>query len=106
MDYETRLRQQQEQYATGAEIYGLPEIFHYWTKRYIAPAIQHVFGANSITELYARPLTHILDVGGTRSRKFVSIGSGDCSEEVKIAKRLLESVIRISRLSAWKLPKT
>ena len=86
----TRLRQQQEQYATGAEIHGLPEIFHYWANRYIAPCIQQVFGANSITEIYARPLTHILDVGGTRSRKFISIGSGDCSEEVKIAKRLLE----------------
>jgi hypothetical protein len=89
-DYETRLRQQQEQYKTGAEIHGLPEIFHYWANRYIAPCIQQVFGTGSITEIYARPLARMLERGGTRTRKFVSIGSGDCSEEVKIAKRLLE----------------
>src|SRR5882724_11545559 len=87
-DYETRLRQQQEQYASGSEIHGPPEIFHYWSNRYIVPCILQVFGANSITEIYARPLMRMLDCG--RQRRFVSIGSGDCSEEVKIAKRLLE----------------
>lgn len=90
-DYETRLRQQQEQYATGAEIHGLPEIYHYWSNRYIAPYIQQVFGTKSITEIYAHPLAHMLDGGGARTRKFVSIGSGDCSEEIKIAKCLLEA---------------
>jgi len=90
LDYESRLCQQQEQYATGAEIHGLPKIFHYWANRYISPCIQQVFDTTSITEIYARPLARILDVGGGRPRKFVSIGSGDCSEEVKIAKRLLE----------------
>ena len=89
-DYETRLRQQQEQYTTGGEIHGLPDIFHYWSNRHIAPCIQQVFGINSITEIYARPLARLLDGGSARMRKFVSIGSGDCSEEVKIAKRLLE----------------
>jgi SAM-dependent methyltransferase len=89
-DYETRLRQQQEQYATGAEIHGLPEIFHYWSNRYIAPLMQQVFDTNSITEIYAHPLARMLDGGAARVHKFVSIGSGNCSEEVKIAKRLLQ----------------
>lgn len=89
-DYETRLRQQQEQYTTGSEIHGLPEIFHYWTKHYVAPHIQQVFGTNAITEIYACPMARILDGGEARTYKFVSIGSGDCSEEVRIAKYLLE----------------
>jgi SAM-dependent methyltransferase len=89
-DYDVRLRQQQKQYASGADIHGLPDIYHYWSNRYIAPCLQQVFGSNSITEIYVRPLTRMLDGGGASTRKFVSIGSGDCSEEIKIAKRLLE----------------
>jgi SAM-dependent methyltransferase len=89
-DYETRLRQQQEQNKTGADIHALPEIFHYWSSRYVAPCIQHVFGTHSITEIYARPLACMFDGAMARTRKFVSIGSGDCSEEIRIAKRLLE----------------
>ena len=89
-DYETKLRQQQEQYATGADIHRLPEIHHYWTNRHIAPCIQSVFGTISITDIYARPLARMLEAGGAKTCKFASIGSGDCSEEVKIAKRLLE----------------
>lgn len=88
-DYHTRLRRQQEQYKTGAEIHGLPEIFHYWSGRYIAPCLQQVFGTNSITEIYARPLACMFDGTTARRRKFFSIGSGDCSEEIRIAKRLL-----------------
>jgi len=77
---------------TGADIHRLPEIFHYWSRRYISPFIHQVFGTDSITEIYARPLARMFDAGRERKRKFVSIGSGDCSEEIKIAKRLLESV--------------
>jgi len=34
-DYEHRLRAQQEQYKSGAELHTLPDIFSYWTNRYV-----------------------------------------------------------------------
>jgi len=85
--YAEKLRQQQQQYASGAEIHALPGIFDYWASRYVLPQIQQAFGANSITEIYAKPLAVLAQ---THARcRFLSIGSGDCSEEIKIAQHLL-----------------
>lgn len=85
--YDQKLRQQQEQYASGADIHALPHIFDYWSHRYVLPQIQAAFGANSITEIYAKPLA-ALSRSHSQAR-FYSIGSGSCEEEIRIADLLL-----------------
>jgi len=87
-DYEHRLRAQQEQYKSGAELHTLPDIFSYWTNRYVLAQIQGAFSVNTITEIYGKPLTDLCQ-RHTRAR-FYSIGSGDCASEITLAKYLLE----------------
>jgi SAM-dependent methyltransferase len=89
-EYERRLPEQQAQYTTGAEIHDLPEIYFYWENRYVVPYMRQVFGANSAIEIYVLALAKLLERDRARKYKFVSVGSGDCSQEIKIAKRLLE----------------
>jgi hypothetical protein len=88
-DYALKLHQQQEQYKSGAEIIReLPGIFHYWSNRYVLPQLQAAFGASTITEVYAKPL---LKLAGAHERCcFVSIGCGDCTQEIRLARYLLE----------------
>ena len=86
--YERALLAQQEQYASGAEIHALPGIWDYWSNRYLLPLLQGAFDANTVTEVYAKPMVEL-------SRRhpharFFSIGSGDCTEEIKVARYLLE----------------
>jgi SAM-dependent methyltransferase len=85
-EYDDRLREQQAQYATGADIHALPGIFHHWSHRFLAPALRQVFGQASITHVYSSAFAKTLTNG--KLRKFVSIGSGDCSQEIEIAKEL------------------
>jgi hypothetical protein len=87
-EYAQRLRTQQEQYKSGAELHTLPDIFSYWTNRYVLPHIQGAFGVNTITEIYAKPLVALCQQHA-RAR-FYSIGSGDSSSEIQIAQYLLE----------------
>ena len=87
-EYDRKLRQQQEQYASGADIHALPGMFHYWSNRYVLPQIQGAFGANTITEIYAKPLVALSQRHA--HARFYSVGSGDCTEEIKIANYLLE----------------
>ena len=87
-EYELTLLAQQEQYASGAEIHALPGVFDYWSNLYVLPQIQAAFGAKTITEIYAKPLAELAQRHARA--QFYSIGSGDCTEEIKIARYLLE----------------
>lgn len=90
-DYEARLRAQIDQYREVADIHELPGIFHYWSNRHLRPRLNSVFGTDSVADFFARPLVGCV-AGGTPSHPaaVVSIGSGDASVEIGVARRLRE----------------
>jgi hypothetical protein len=91
--YEERLETQFIQYKSGAEIHALPEIFHYWSNKYLRPRLENVFDIVSARDFYATPFARQID-SSFEQVKFVSIGSGDCSLEIEIVEHLLSTGYR------------
>jgi SAM-dependent methyltransferase len=85
--YSEKLKQQIEQYRAVADIHELPEIFHYWSNKYLRPRLNAVMSADSIAGFYAEHFRR----AATRGRgRFLSLGAGDCSLEIEIARHLLD----------------
>jgi hypothetical protein len=48
--YEARVRQQIEQYRHVENMHALPDIFHYWSNKYLRPKINAVLEVDSIND--------------------------------------------------------
>jgi hypothetical protein len=84
-DYAKRLQQQIEQYR-DVDVHDLPEIFHYWSNKYVRPIIESVFECSRFCDVYAAQFRRAFSL--TNNRTVVSLGAGDASMEVDIAKSL------------------
>ena len=89
-DYEDKLRKEIEIYKEQTIIHNLPEIFHYWSNKFLAPMFQEA-GVASIEEFFCSEMLTAKNSTKSANARFVSIGSGNCDLEVEIAKRLIES---------------
>lgn len=89
-EYQAKVQQQIDQYRDVANIHDLPEIFHYWSNKYIRPRLNTVIGVDSVTDFYAKSFLAAAKTCATETPRFLSIGAGDCSVEVTVAKRLVE----------------
>ena len=89
-DYKDKLRKEIEIYKEQTVVHDLPEIFHYWSNKYLTP-IFHEGGFASIEEFFSSELLKAKDSTKSETARFASIGSGNCDVEVAIAKRLIES---------------
>ena len=86
--YSEKIEYEKDFFKEYEEVHDLPDIFHYWSNKYLAPAMAD-FGFGSPVEFF---ISHIQDhVKASRPRKIqvLSIGSGNCDLEVKIGKELL-----------------
>src|SRR5690242_17665064 len=83
--YAARLASEEAFYRDCEDVHRLPEIFHYWSNRYIKPKLQK-FGFNSPDDVIRKSiLEHCQSRDGAR---IVSIGSGNCELEVELAGQL------------------
>jgi hypothetical protein len=85
--YEARVRQQIEQYRHVENMHALPDIFHYWSNKYLRPKINAVLEVDSINDFYAE---HLFRVARRQEGpcRFASLGAGDCWLEIEIARLL------------------
>lgn len=82
-DYNARLEQELANFADNVDVHALPEIFHYWSNRYVRPWFEDV-GTSHPEDLFARYLIKAAeDADGTP--RFLSLGSGNCDAEVAVA---------------------
>ncbi|GGZ70948.1 hypothetical protein GCM10008101_26640 [Lysobacter xinjiangensis] len=97
MDYQERLAQERERFDAEVCVHDLPEIFHYWSNKYLRPLINS-FGYDNIEDFFA---TEIAAMSGTVGRKIriASVGCGDCSPEIQIAKRLVDKGVNDFHIS-------
>src|SRR5438552_14110641 len=84
------MEQQTEQFREVSNPHDLPEIFHYWSNKYVRPRLNSVCGADNIFEFFANAFFAAAKSCASNSPRFLSIGTGDCSVEVGVAKRLKE----------------
>lgn len=68
----------------------LPEIFHYWSNMHLRP-IYEEFGFSNPEQFFAKYFRESADACAEDSPVFVSIGSGSCDTEVRVAQLLKQS---------------
>lgn len=85
--YERSLALERRIYDDCLDVHRLPDIFHYWSERYIRPKIRQL-GFEDTNNFFARSLSAHFLRGDVRVRRFVSLGSGNCDLEIELARRL------------------
>jgi len=84
-DHASRVAAEIEHFRAQINIHDLPQIFHYWSGKYLAPHVKDVFGLDNLYEVFAAELrASILNAGGNPD--ILSIGSGDACIEIAVAK--------------------
>ncbi|MES2624716.1 MAG: class I SAM-dependent methyltransferase [Pseudomonadota bacterium] len=91
-DYSRRVAKELESYNETTNIHDLPPIFHYWSNKYLVPKLAP-FGITDPEQfffLYAQKFhAHFPE----QAIRMVSIGSGNCDMEARMAQRLVEKGI-------------
>lgn len=97
MDYERKLKREQEIYKDVVDINDLPPIFHYWSHKYLRPMVEE-FGASSPDQWFANNLVECAARIGVEDARFFSIGAGNCDTEVRVAKLILDAGVKSFRI--------
>ena len=85
--YDELVARQVDQYKETEFMHDLPGIFNYWSSKYISPNFFSLTGSTNSTDFYVSYFQQALK--DTNSKFLLSIGSGDCSIEIDIVKKLL-----------------
>ena len=70
-----------------AEIHELPAIFHYWSNKYLRPMLEE-YGFSNPDQFFVKYLAEAAHRTGSAVPKFLSVGSGNCDTEVRLAVQL------------------
>jgi SAM-dependent methyltransferase len=85
--YAQRVAQQIQQYRAPQDVHALPDIYHYWSDRYLRPRFLEVLGVDGVEAFFAQAFAEVLVPG--REARFLSVGCGDCSVEIGVAREVL-----------------
>jgi SAM-dependent methyltransferase len=95
--YQAKLLEEIEFHKDYVDVNALPEIFGYWSNRYLVPMLQEV-GVTNPNEFAADALIASARRCQASNPCFVSIGSGNCDTEVAVAKLLKERGLQSFRI--------
>jgi SAM-dependent methyltransferase len=84
--YADRMTEEQLTFADQVDVSELPEIYHYWSNKYLRPELER-FGYSSPTDFFFKELFATTE-RVQEHRMFISIGAGNCDVEVSLAKQL------------------
>lgn len=90
-DYEAMLAREVSNYRTVENVHDLPDIFHYWSNKYLVPKYRE-FGFSSPNSFYLQYMTRVCRQMAGPAR-FVSCGAGNCDTEVGLVEALAQSGI-------------
>lgn len=91
--YGLRLSDEQERFDRCLEVHDLPEIFHYWSNRYLVPMFEP-HGFTNPDDFFLRFIREKSDEHPERQLRVVSIGAGNCDLEIGLAERLTAFGVR------------
>lgn len=103
-EYEARIASELQIFAEQEVVHDLPDIFHYWSHRYLLP-MQQAMGFEGPHDFFAKFLVESVRrarSGGALPR-LLSIGAGNSESEVRIALRMRELGLRDFRLECLEL---
>ena len=88
-----RLAAELDRFRDDADVHALPAVFHYWSNRYLRPKLEAI-GAADPDEFFAKFLLQCYERCGDGTRRFVSLGAGNCDTEVRLARSLIDAGCR------------
>jgi SAM-dependent methyltransferase len=87
-EYSGRLAAEIATFENDEVVHDLPEIFHYWSNKYLLPKIQ-AFGFVNPDDFFVTQLAVRMDGAAIDKYRFISIGAGNCDTEIRIARALV-----------------
>jgi SAM-dependent methyltransferase len=88
--YQTALEAEKHLYANCTDVHDLPPIFHYWSNRYLRPKLS-ALGFADAPGMFRKHLDLQCRARTSGLRRFLSLGSGNCDLEIRLATELCES---------------
>ena len=88
--YQRKIQQELAIYEKQVKVHDLPDIYHYWSNKYLAP-IFHEAGFGTIAEFFSSNLLAAASRTGSAIANFVSVGAGNCDLEVAVARNLVNA---------------
>lgn len=86
--YESRVEHERSHFGAMENVHDLPPIFHYWSKRYVAPKLTAV-GLGPLEDLFLDPIAERCRREEAKTVEVVSIGAGNCEHESRLAAGLV-----------------
>jgi SAM-dependent methyltransferase len=88
-DYAKRIEAEQHTFSDQLNVHDLPAIYHYWSNRYLRPIFEP-HGFTCPDSFYCTQLERQFAQAPRSQHQIVSIGSGNCDTEIRIAQMLLQ----------------
>jgi SAM-dependent methyltransferase len=82
--YAAKLAAETRIYKDVEDINVLPQIFHYWSNKYLRPMLEE-FGFSNPDQFFAKYLRESASACGNDEPVFISIGAGNCDTEIRVA---------------------
>ena len=92
-EYTRRLESETQFFKDFEKVHELPDIFHYWSNKHLAPKKFHPFGITDPEQFYFLYIQKLREAHPGRFLSIVSLGSGNCDMEARLARRLLDAGI-------------
>jgi SAM-dependent methyltransferase len=93
LSYEQKLAREVENYRTVENVHDLPEIFHYWSNKYLVPKYRQ-FEFGNPREFYRLYMSKACREQGDKPLWFLSIGAGNCDTEIEVIEPLRAAGVR------------
>ncbi|MDP2395082.1 MAG: glycosyltransferase [Methylococcaceae bacterium] len=88
--YQKKIQQELAIYEKQVNVHDLPDIYHYWSNKYLAPIFKDA-GFSTIAQFFSSNLFEAKNRTGSAIATFISVGAGNCDLEVSVAKNLVNS---------------
>jgi 2-polyprenyl-3-methyl-5-hydroxy-6-metoxy-1,4-benzoquinol methylase len=91
--YLERVKSENSLYRNCLQVHDLPDIFHYWSNRYIRPKLEG-FGFSTPEEMFHFYVAAQWKRSDNLRKRFVSLGCGNGDREISLARALLTEGLR------------
>src|SRR5690606_15827000 len=87
--YALRVAAEKAVFEGQTEVHDLPPIFHYWSNKHLRPVLESL-GFSNPDEFFRLKVGEAIASCGSGPARIISIGSGNCDTEIRLAQSLIE----------------
>ena len=92
-DYAAKVNAERHTFDEQTEVHDLPQIFHYWSNKYLRPMFEQ-YGFSNPDQFFVTYLREAALRTGSMQPRFLSVGAGNCDTEIRVAVSLKNLGIR------------